>query len=64
MEPDGFVDLLVEFASTLHVMRGKPATDAFRLEISMEAVGKVLEWPPELRRKVKTLLTVLTCPGK
>jgi hypothetical protein len=42
MEADGFVDLLVELAASLDIVRGKPAADTFGLEIGMEAVSEVL----------------------
>jgi hypothetical protein len=42
MQADGFIDLFMQFAPSLHVMRGEPAADAFGLEVGMQAFGKVL----------------------
>jgi len=33
VQPDGFVDLLVEFPAALNVVRGKPAAHAFVLQV-------------------------------
>jgi hypothetical protein len=40
VQADGFVDLLVDFLATLNIVRSKPATHAFVLQIGVEASAK------------------------
>src|SRR3954470_23185242 len=42
MESDGFINLLVNLLASPNVMRSKPATDSFSLEIGMKPFGKFM----------------------
>ena len=42
MQVDGFVNLFVEFAASLYVMRSEPTADAFVLKIRVDTVSKIL----------------------
>ena len=42
MQADGIVDLLMNFAASLNVMRGEPAPYALGLQIRIEAVCELL----------------------
>ncbi len=42
MNPNGFINSVTELVPNFEIFWGKPTSDAFGLEVGMEAVGKVL----------------------